>query len=328
VGDLQDVYDPTNKTGNCQLGSLAPALIYDPFLNPNGVRCDLQDYIASIVGTSPATGFAYRPYGNVGVQCGLTALTTGTITPAQFVDLNAKIGAHDINYVARPGRVAADPTAVANVYRGGATNEATNLAKVAIIDMRPIDVTGIHHQFRAWSTRARIQRATGGIGNHVLWFNSGTENEAHDAMAWLSAVVADKGAGNRVQKILSHRPATLLDRCGTAPGPAVSVLQCTGVVDGSTRMSAGGDLTDDNLNCQLKPLVRASYSVTFSDPQWAQVQATFPAGVCDYSKPGIGQQATVPWQRYIRPDGSVVVGGEAMPAPPAGNDGALAARGF
>jgi hypothetical protein len=146
--------------------------------------------------------------------------------------------------------------------------------------------------------------------------------------AWLSAVIADKGAGTRAPKILGHKPTTLVDRCGAAPGPAVSVLQCTGVVDGSTRMSAGGDLTDDNLNCQLKPLVRTSYSVTFTDTQWAQLQATFPSGVCDYSKPGIGQQATVAWQRYYRSDGSVVVGGEAMPAPPAGNDGGLSARGF
>ena len=30
--------------------------------------------------------------------------------------------------------------------------------------------------------------------------------------------------------------------------------------------------------------------MTFTDAQWAQLQATFPTGVCDYSKPGVDQQ--------------------------------------
>jgi hypothetical protein len=38
------------------------------------------------------TGFARSPWDNVGVQYGLTALRDGTITPAQFLDLNANVG--------------------------------------------------------------------------------------------------------------------------------------------------------------------------------------------------------------------------------------------
>ena len=37
-------------------------------------------------------GFARSPWSNVGVQYGLSALTSGAITPEQFLDLNANVG--------------------------------------------------------------------------------------------------------------------------------------------------------------------------------------------------------------------------------------------
>src|SRR5207248_11113992 len=40
-------------------------------------------------------GFAGLPVDNVGVQYGLNALKQGIITPAQFADLNSKIGGED-----------------------------------------------------------------------------------------------------------------------------------------------------------------------------------------------------------------------------------------
>jgi hypothetical protein len=49
-------------------------------------------------------GFANRPLDTVGIQYGLKALMNGLITPAQFVDLNAKVGGHDIDYNAQPNR--------------------------------------------------------------------------------------------------------------------------------------------------------------------------------------------------------------------------------
>jgi hypothetical protein len=112
-------------------------------------------------------------------------------------------------------------------------------------------------------------------------------------------------------------------------GPIASMLACTGAPDGSTRMAAGEGFADDVLSCQLKAMDRSSYAaVTFTDPQWARLQAAFPAGVCDYSKPGIGQQSTVAWQRYVRPDGTAVPGGEALPAAPPGTTVASAREAF
>jgi hypothetical protein len=54
-------------------------------------------------------------------------------------------------------------------------------------------------------------------------------------------------------------------------------------------MVAGGPLTNDVLKCQLKPLDPADYEVEFSEAEWDRLRSTFASGVCDWSKPGVGQ---------------------------------------
>jgi Tannase-like family of unknown function (DUF6351) len=61
------------------------------------------------------------------------------------------------------------------------------------------------------------------------------------------------------------------------------------------------------------------YPITFTAAQWQQLQNAFPTGVCDWTKPGIGQQPTIPWQTYQNADGSVVYGGTPLGPPPAGS---------
>ena len=56
------------------------------------------------------------------------------------------------------------------------------------------------------------------------------------------------------------------------------------------RHVAGSPFALDVVKCRLKPLTRADYGVTFTDAQWAQLEAAFPTGVCDYSQPGVSQQ--------------------------------------
>jgi hypothetical protein len=59
----------------------------------------------------------------------------------------------------------------------------------------------------------------------------------------------------------------------------------------SPRQVAGGPQTENILKCQLKPLVSSDYTgITFSASQQARLNAVFPGGVCDWSKPGVGQQ--------------------------------------
>ena len=38
--------------------------------------------------------------------------------------------------------------------------------------------------------------------------------------------------------------------------------------------------------------------MSFTNAQWARLRATFPTGVCDWSRPGIAQQGAIPWLGY------------------------------
>ena len=129
---------------------------YDAQSNPHGVRCDLADYMVNVFGTRPQDGFAGRPLDNVGVQYGLEALKAGRISPAQFVDLNAKVGGADIDGQWQPERAVADQPALRNAYRSGAINETNNMRDVAIIDLRGPDPGAFHDVYRAFAVRARL----------------------------------------------------------------------------------------------------------------------------------------------------------------------------
>src|SRR5439155_13685513 len=49
---------------------------------------------------------------------------------------------------------------------------------------------------------------------------------------------------------------------------------------------------------------------------WTSLVATYPQGVCDYSKPGMYRRPTVPWQSYQDKAGNVVYGGRGLGAAP------------
>ena len=95
------------------------AQVFDATTNPTGTRCDLADANVNILGTDPATGFARRPLDNVGVAYGLKALTNGTITVDQFLDLNAAVGGYDINGQIQPTRTVGDTHGVRDGVRQG-----------------------------------------------------------------------------------------------------------------------------------------------------------------------------------------------------------------
>ena len=65
------------------------------------------------------------------------------------------------------------------------------------------------------------------------------------------------------------------------------------------REVAGAAVSADIVKCQTKPLSPADYAVLFTPAQWARLQAAFPAGVCDWARPGVEQQPLAgTWQRF------------------------------
>jgi len=222
-------------------------------------------------------------------------------------------------------RIAADQPALANAYRTGMINEANNLDETAIIDCRGPDPGAFHDAYRAFAMRARLDREHGGHGNQVIW--EGPVPILGDAKCevnsfiemdeWLGAVEQDDSKAPLARKIVRDRPEGLGDRCYSGAGQKLSDDLCGEAVVGvyrTPRMVAGDALTTDTNKCRLKPLDRnADYGpLPFTDAQWTELESVFPSGVCDYSKPGVDQQGTIPWQTYQKKDGSVIYGGKPM----------------
>ena len=101
---------------------------------------------------------------NVGVQYGLKALQAGQITPAQFVDLNSKVGGIDIDGKFTPGRKSADPLPSRSCTTPAAVNDGSGMANLPEIDDRtgaPMDDTGFHPAMESFAYRARLDKTNG-----------------------------------------------------------------------------------------------------------------------------------------------------------------------
>ncbi len=308
--------------------------------NPKGTRCDLEDYMINVFGPYQGdnpNGYAGIPLDNVGVEYGLDALKSHLITPAQFVDLNAKMGGFDNNFNRTTGRFSAQEPALTNDYRSGAVNEANNLTDVAIIDLRGPDAGTFHDAYRSWTVRARLEAAEGHFPtNDVMWFGEtpliGDPNYTTQGLLamdkWLSAVAGDNRAVSLADKIAEDRPSSVHDQCSDIPG--VDQVNIPGVGEvcqlpllqtkfSTPRMEAGESITTDQEKCQLTPLTQSAfYPATFTAAEWSTLEKVFPSGVCDFSKPGVDQAPTVPWLTYQSDAAGtgVVYGGTPLgPAP-------------
>ncbi|MEX2459465.1 MAG: DUF6351 family protein [Actinomycetota bacterium] len=296
--------DPTNACAGVE-----DAERYHPQSNPKGVRCTLADYMVNVFGRRAKDGFAGRPLDNVGVQYGLDAMHRGLISIAQFVDLNARIGGSNIDAVPTAERTAADRPALARAYRSGAINQANNLDRVAIIDLRGPDPGAFHDAYRSFAVRARLEREHGTYENHVIWEGAipliGDVNYTVFGLIamdrWLAAVEKDRRPIPLARKIILNRPADVHDQCTDGQGHVLMGETCPLLVQSYTtpRVVAGESLTTDRNKCSLKPHRRSDYfPIEFTNAQWAELRSAFPTGVCDWSRPGVDQQDTIPWMTY------------------------------
>ncbi|HEX5862229.1 MAG TPA: DUF6351 family protein [Nocardioides sp.] len=325
---------------------------YDSETNPGGVRCSVLDIMVNVLGRRPEAdwtpqeqaagrGFAGIPFANTGVQFGLEALRKGQITPAQFVDLNVKIGGLDIDSGFVEERVGGDQFAIERAYRSGLINEADNLDQVAMINHGGPDPGAAHDYSHAFWTEERLLADQGHTDNRVMWFGPtpliGDPQWANEALLdmdrWLTAVEADGRDVSLATKIAEDRPADVTDRCVTAAAAAacsVEELQALQTRFSTPRQEAGGPVANDNVACQLKPLDRSEYGVigaAFTAEQWAQLEQVFADGVCDWSVPGRGQGPAETWLQYGTATDHVY-GGDNLPAAPAGSAGGWMSTSF
>ncbi len=311
------------------------SLRYDPLSNPKGARPTVFDVAKNIYGVDAATGFARRPYDNVGVQYGLAALNSGAITPAQFIDLNRKVGGYDQdgNYTA--ARAAGDEGAIKRAYQSGLQLGAgTGLSSIPIFDTSNYydEDNYYHYQWFHFAVRERLAKSNGGdTRNHVMWRGGLSFTELFgvpgaDSLAvsqasngkswsafvrWMDAYKADASSASQRDKVIANKPADAVDGCftkSTAPQFIAEKQtlgtqnsgQCNAIWPSWTaaRIEAGGPVAADILKCQLKPVALADYKVALTDADKKALEAVFPSGVCDWSKPGVSQVATVPYASF------------------------------
>jgi hypothetical protein len=284
-------------------------LRYSARENPTGVRCNVFDHTVNVYGRDPVTGFARRPVDNAGVQYGLAALNEGAITVAQFLDLNENIGGYDRDGNFQSSRSTADSQALTAAYRTGrVTYGGAGLAQIPILDSRGyLDLRpkgDLHLKYHSFALRARLLRANGTIANQVLLVTgenapAGFDDYTIAAMdQWLTSLSADASTDPAMVRIARAKPADLVDSCYEPTGARVREEQTFSGGKCNTlyptfpapRMIAGGPVTNDILKCQLKPVDLRDYRVAFTDRQRARLTSIFPQGVCDWSKPGVGQQ--------------------------------------
>ncbi len=289
-------------------------------------------------------GFANRPVSTIGIQYGLEVLKANLILAEQFVDLNEKIGGIDIDGEFVASRVAADPGVIPFAYRGGLVSDARQLAKVPIIDLRGHDDVEIHTDDWSYVLRARLDRHLGGHGNQIIFtgatpltgdaafscaggISAGlgdqpgtttpTELCTHNPLAlmarWLDAIQADTSSDPLAAKVLRNKPADAVDTCFINGAAVTDATACAAAFPyySNPVVQAGGPFTNDNFECQLKPVERSDYAgitSALSDAQFARLQAVFPTGVCDWTKPSASEQPSVPWLDYSKGPGGLPLG--------------------
>ena len=299
--------DVINAFNGC--ASWVPAeLIFNPVTNPGGARCTVFDSLVNVYGRDPESGYARRAFDNVGRQYGLKALQAGDLTLEEFLDLNEFIGGFDDNGVDSPQRAAGDVEAIRTAYRTGRINRGGGAAPgVPFIDVRSwVDgFANVHISVPAFEFRERMRNTNGSLANYVMFRARGNPNaplmkeEAVDAMSeWLDGIKADSSSASLPQKVAANRPARATDACWANDGQRYNEpaeIGQPGVCNdnyppfSTPDLQAGKPLGSNVLKCQLKPLNQSDYGSP-NPTQVARLNAAFPGGVCDWARPGVGDE--------------------------------------
>jgi hypothetical protein len=227
-------------------------------MDPPGVAQTVQwthwGDLVNIYGVGP-DGYARSTFDNVGVQYGLSAVAEGELTPAEFLDLNAKVGSwkpaaemvqegcpftpaacadpaqfdpwsarnmrHSPDGGVTPApRTTGDRAAIAAAYEAGLV--FTGEFDLPVIDWRHYleERLDMHNSHQSFATRARL-RAAGRTGNQVIWFTDARPAPAVDQQPEALAVMDQWLTNLRAHPgrgVTGNRPALAVDRCFATDG--------------------------------------------------------------------------------------------------------------
>jgi uncharacterized tannase-like protein DUF6351 len=299
--------------------------------------------LVNIYGTDE-TGFARSPWDNVGVQYGLEALQAGSITPEQFLDLNANVGSwkasKDMVQEGCPYIAALCASQLPDVWSarnmslspdGGATpaarregNQEAGYAAyrsgmvfrgkldIPVIDWRHYleHQLNMHNSHQSFASRQRLLNYDGDASNQLIWFTDARPNGPVSDPTPQAFLVLDRWIknieANPGKSVGENKPADAKDACFSTNGTLIASGDdvWNGILDDkpagactqafptfeTSRIVAGGPIEGSIFKCALQPVASAVAHGLYGawQPTAAEVdrlQAIFPAGVCDYSKP-------------------------------------------
>jgi hypothetical protein len=232
-------------------------------MDPPGVKDTVKwthwDDARNVYGVGP-DGYARVPWDNVGVQYGLTALRSGAIMPAEFLDLNAKVGSwkagrdmvqegcpfvpqtcadpvqfdpwssRNIQLSPDGGttpatRRAGDPIALRNVYDSGLV--FSGRIDIPIIDWRHYleDQLNMHNTRQSFVERRRMFDHDGDAANQVIWFTDARPSAQFDQTPQALAVM-DQWMGDirshPDRSVAANRPPLAVDHCFDTQGNQIA----------------------------------------------------------------------------------------------------------
>ncbi len=202
------------------------------------------------------TGFARSPWDNRGVQYGLEALTSGAITPEQFLDANANIGSwkdsKDMVQEGCPFIAALCATQLPDVWSsrnmklspdGGATpaerregNREAGYAAyrsgmvfrgkldIPVIDWRHYleHRLDMHNSHQSFAARQRLLNYDGDASNQVIWFTDARPGTPQFDQTPQAFLVLDEWLANikahPEKSVGENKPAAAVDSCFATNG--------------------------------------------------------------------------------------------------------------
>jgi hypothetical protein len=215
--------------------------------------------LKNVYGVGP-DGYARQTWDNVGVQYGLQALNDGHITPAEFLDVNAKAGSwKDPGQMVQehlpfqptqpPAPLHPDPWSSRNMRLspdGGVTPAPRREGDLAAmhaaynrglyfdgdVDMPMIDwrhyleeELDMHNSHQSFASRQRMLDRDGDASNQVIWFTDARPARASDQTPEAFEVIDEWMANIRRHPelgVAGNKPARATDRCFTTAGTEIA----------------------------------------------------------------------------------------------------------
>ena len=186
---------------------------------------------------------------------------------------------------------------------------------IPIIDWRHYleDELDMHHSHQSFASRQRIIDKHGNADNQVIWFTDARPAVAFDQTPMAFEVIDEWMANIRAhpeQTVGENRPAAAVDSCFDTGGALLAsgedvwdgVLDdepagaCTEAfaIHSSSRRVAGGPFRGGVFKCALQPVTEAVTGGLYgswvpTDADIDRLEAIFPQGVCDFSRPDAGR---------------------------------------